>query len=88
MSLELLRIWNERPKTVLFVTHSIPEAVLLADRVVVMSARPGRIARIIEIAVPRPRSFDQEGRTEFQQATREIRELIFGSSYASSHAEH
>ncbi|MEN9763261.1 MAG: hypothetical protein RI906_3087 [Pseudomonadota bacterium] len=88
MSLELLRIWSERPKTVLFVTHSIPEAVLLADRVVVMSARPGRIARIIEIEVPRPRSFNQEGRTEFQRATREIRELIFGSAYVSSHAEH
>ena len=79
MTLELLRIWETQPKTIVFVTHSIPEAVLLADRVVVMSARPGRIAEIIEVSLPRPRSFDVEGEPEFQRATHRIRELIFGN---------
>ena len=54
MTMELLRIWSERPKTVLFVTHSITEAVVLADRVVVMSPRPGRIAEIIDIESAAP----------------------------------
>jgi NitT/TauT family transport system ATP-binding protein len=79
MTLELLRIWETQPKTIVFVTHSIPEAVLLADRVVVMSARPGRIAEIIDVPLPRPRSFDVEGQAEFQRCTHRIRELIFGS---------
>jgi NitT/TauT family transport system ATP-binding protein len=83
MTLELLRIWSERRKTVLFVTHSIPEAVLLADRVVVLSARPGSIARVIDVDLPRPRSFDQEGSPAFQGAARQIRELIFGQRHAS-----
>jgi len=81
LTMELLRIWREQPKTILFVTHSIPEAVLLADRVVVMSARPGRIAEIVEVALPRPREFDMEARHEFQNATHRIRELIFGSRH-------
>ncbi len=79
LTIELMRIWQERPKTILFVTHSIPEAVLLADRVVVMSARPGRVAEIINVALPRPRDFDMEARSEFQAITRRIRELIFGN---------
>jgi NitT/TauT family transport system ATP-binding protein len=56
MGFELLHIWQERPKTVLFVTHSISESVLLADRVLVMTARPGKLALDVTIDLPRPRS--------------------------------
>ena len=79
MALEVLRIWTDEPKTILFVTHSITEAVLLADRVIVMSARPGRIAEIIDVDLPRPRTFDIEAHHEFQSSTKRIRELIFGN---------
>jgi NitT/TauT family transport system ATP-binding protein len=86
MSLELLRIWTARPKTIVFVTHSIPEAVLLADRVVVMSPRPGRIVEEIAVPLPRPRTFDLEGRAEFQECAQHIRRLIFGRATVGSGA--
>src|SRR5260370_33049203 len=56
MGLELLRLWEERRKTILFVTHSIPEAILLSDRVVAMTPRPGRLARVLAVPLPRPRT--------------------------------
>ena len=77
MSLELLRIWDERRKTILFVTHSIPEAILLADRVVVMTPRPGRVARVIQVDLPRPRTMDMEFDPRFKAASDEVRGLIF-----------
>ena len=77
MTLELLRIWAARPKTVVFVTHSISEAVLLADRVVVMSARPGRIADLIDIDLPRPRAFGMSALPAFTVASERIRQQIF-----------
>ena len=77
MSLELLRVWEERRKTILFVTHSIPEAILLADRVVVMSPRPGRIARVITVDLPRPRTMDLEFDARFKVHSDDVRSLIF-----------
>ncbi|MGI9382496.1 MAG: ABC transporter ATP-binding protein [Methyloligellaceae bacterium] len=76
LGLELLRIWDEHRKTILFVTHSIPEAILLADRVVVMTPRPGRIARIIDIELERPRTLDMEFLPQFKAYSDEIRALI------------
>jgi NitT/TauT family transport system ATP-binding protein len=80
MSLELLRIWTERPKTIVFVTHSVPEAVLLADRVVVMSPRPGRIIDVVPVRLTRPRSFAQESLPEFQSCAQRIRGHILERS--------
>jgi NitT/TauT family transport system ATP-binding protein len=77
MSLELLRVWEERRKTILFVTHSIPEAILLADRVVVMTPRPGRIARVLDVDLPRPRTMDLEFDPRFKALSDDVRSLIF-----------
>jgi NitT/TauT family transport system ATP-binding protein len=73
----LLDLWTTRPKAIVFVTHSVPEAVMLADRVIVMSARPGRIVDEIGINLPRPRGFELEASDEFQSAARRIRAHIF-----------
>ncbi|MFI5023605.1 MAG: ABC transporter ATP-binding protein [Alphaproteobacteria bacterium] len=73
MNLELQRIWLERRKTVLFITHSIAEAVFLADRVLVMTPRPGRIMDAITVALPRPRSLDMSASVEFGTLVRRIR---------------
>ncbi|WP_164198274.1 ATP-binding cassette domain-containing protein, partial [Stenotrophomonas maltophilia] len=58
MNSELQRIWSASGKTVIFITHSIPEAVFLADRIVVMSPRPGRVLKIIDNPIPRMRTLD------------------------------
>jgi len=73
MNLELQRIWAESRKTVFLITHSIPEAVFLADRVLVMSPRPGRIIDEIRPALPRPRDLDTTMTPAFGEAVRRIR---------------
>ena len=77
MNLELQRIWLESKKTVFFITHSIPEAVFLGDRVIVMTPRPGRISEIIPVDIPRPRSLSTMGDEMFVELTQKIRSLLY-----------
>jgi NitT/TauT family transport system ATP-binding protein len=77
MALELMRIWQRYRKTVLFVTHSLSEAVLLSDRVVLMSPRPGRIRRIFEIDLPRPRLPEIRLQPRFQELVLEINRELY-----------
>lgn len=77
---DLLALWAERRPTVLFVTHGIDEAVFLGDRVLVMSARPGRLVADITIDLPRPRSPDLKDAPEFRAYAREIRHLLGGGA--------
>lgn len=74
---DLLKIWNEQPKTVLFITHSISEAVLLADRVLVMSKRPGTVLDLIDVDLPRPRSSKTINDPKFAELTDIIRGHIY-----------
>jgi NitT/TauT family transport system ATP-binding protein len=76
MNRELLRIWEEDRKTVLFVTHSIREAVFLSDRVYVMSPRPAVLRKVVGIDLPRPRDIDIQESSEFNRYVGEIRQAI------------
>jgi len=86
MNLELLRVWGEDAvtaggrdrKTILFVTHSIPEAVFLADRIVVMSPRPGRVAGICPVTLPRPRTVESRASADFGRLSLVIYDLLTG----------
>ena len=73
MNLELQRIWIEKKKTVLFITHSIPEAVFLADRVLVMTSRPGRLLDDVRVDLARPRSLEVMNTPEFGRYVKGIR---------------
>ena len=76
LNMELLRIWEKSGSTVVFVTHSIPEAVFLSTRVVVMSARPGRIAATIDVDLPQPRSGETREDARFFELVTAVREAL------------
>jgi NitT/TauT family transport system ATP-binding protein len=80
MGVELLRIWQQVNSTVLFVTHSIPEAVFLSDRVIVMSARPGRVIADLTIDLPRPRTVSMLSEPRLTEISGDIRGLVEGSA--------
>jgi NitT/TauT family transport system ATP-binding protein len=76
MNMELLRIWQRTGITVVFVTHSIPEGVFLSSRVVVMSPRPGRITKIVDIDLPYPREFETRQHPRFFEKVIDVRETL------------
>ncbi len=76
LNVELLRIWNDSKTTSLLITHSIPEAVFLADRVVVMTARPARVAEIVAIDLPRPRKPEMRVSQDFLRLTDRIGRIV------------
>ena len=84
LNLELLNIWRQTQTTVLFVTHSITEAVFLSTRVVVMSARPGRLVRDIAIDLPQPRNTATRENVRFFELETQVREALRGAESQST----
>ena len=76
MNIELQDIWQRRKKTVLFVTHSVTEALFLSDRVVVMSGRPSRVSQVVPVSLPRPRTPEMRAWEPFNRAALEIHRLL------------
>jgi NitT/TauT family transport system ATP-binding protein len=76
MNSEVLRIWQQTGTTIVFVTHSIPEAVFLSTRVVVMSARPGRITRLVDVPLPHPRNDETREDPRYFELVTEVREAL------------
>jgi len=85
MNLELQRIWGASGKTVLLITHSIPEAIFLSDRVAVMTERPGAIAAVYDIALPRPRSLDVMGSEAFAAYAKTLRAHFYAQGSLDAH---
>ncbi|HUC49922.1 MAG TPA: ABC transporter ATP-binding protein [Xanthobacteraceae bacterium] len=79
MSFELLRIWTQNPKTVVFITHSIAEALLLADRIIVMTPRPGTVQHVVDVSLPRPRSMQTLQEPRFNEMVGGIRSLLYSN---------
>jgi len=84
LNMELLQIWEKARSTVVFVTHSIPEAVYLSTRVVVMSARPGQIAGVIEVDLPQPRTAATREDPRFFEHVTAVREMLAGGNQTSA----
>jgi len=85
MNVELQRIWMVAGKTVLLITHSIPEAIFLSDRVFVMSERPGRIAAVYDIELPRPRPLEVMGTEAFANYARQMRAHFYAQGNLDAH---
>jgi NitT/TauT family transport system ATP-binding protein len=85
MQAELLRIWRSNKKTVLFVTHQIDEAVFLADRVLVMTSRPGQIKAVLDVDIPRPRDLGVKRTPRFLELVDEIWKMIEEEVKAALH---
>src|SRR3954463_5786695 len=86
LNAEVLRIWEQTGTTVIFVTHSIPEAVFLSTRVVVMSPRPGRITRIVDIDLPQPRNEQTREQDRYFELVTQVRESPHGREETASSA--
>jgi NitT/TauT family transport system ATP-binding protein len=87
LNIELLRIWDALGSTVVFVTHSISEAVFLSTRVVVMSPRPGRITGIVDVDLPQPRTAETREHTRFFELVADVRHRLRGSGEELDEAE-
>jgi NitT/TauT family transport system ATP-binding protein len=87
MNLLLLKLWSERRKTALFVTHNVAEAIFLADRVVVMTERPGRHARTFEIELARPRTIEMTFEPSFVEMIQEVKATVEGRTARSLEVE-
>ena len=83
--LDIQQIWNELRTTVLFITHSVPEAVFLSDRIVVMTPRPGRIDGVIEVDLPRPRTLAMRESAQFANYSRQILDRLLASGVLREH---
>lgn len=86
LDIELLKIWEEKKKTVLFVTHNIQEAVFLSDHVLVMSSRPGRVLEKLVIELPRPRTVEMMSSKKFGEYTLQIRAMLASAGGAAGAA--
>jgi len=85
MADELLQVWSERKKGIIMVTHSISEAILLSDKILVLSARPARILKTIHNPFPRPRLADIRYSTEFLAIAKEIRDVLDDKQAVTAH---